>query len=153
MGQLEQANKKRGSSPAHMREIGKRTRWQKGRSGNPLGRMPEDPVSHRLKEILSNPKTLERYSRAAIRKATAGHPKFWEMVADRVEGKVPSQMDLQATVIHTITEVDRKNALAAIESIRALESSASNPLIAEIVEQSHSRVYQAFEMGDATKRP
>ena len=60
------------------------------------------------------------------------------MVADRVEGKVPSQIDVQANIVHVITEGDRKNALATIESIRAFESSASNPLIAEIVEQSHS---------------
>jgi hypothetical protein len=51
MGEPKQANKKRGQSPEHMREIGKKTRWEKGRSGNPFGRMPENAVSERLKEI------------------------------------------------------------------------------------------------------
>jgi hypothetical protein len=110
---------------------------RKGAQETPLADRKK-PISDRLREMLSDPATLTRYSRTAIRKATAGHPKYWEMVADRVEGKVPSQIDVQANIVHVITEGDRKNALATIESIRAFESSASNPLIAEIVEQSHS---------------
>ena len=135
MAHAKQKVSKKDNSPEHMREVGRKTLWKKGQSGNPLGPLAVKPITDRLKEMLANPKTLERFSRSAIRKATKGSAKHWELVTDRVEGKVPQQVDLHANVIHTITELDKKNASLAIESIRAFESASETPLLAEIVEE------------------
>ncbi len=137
-GQVEQPKKKRGKSKEEMMRISVGTQWKKGQSGNPRGTLGEKAISEGLRKFYSdNPEEFARLLSAAHRKASAKkpHPKFWELVSDRVEGKVASQVELTGNILHTITELDKKNATLAIESIRAFESSSETPLIAEIVEE------------------
>ena len=140
--QVTEPKKRRGASPERMREINKLTRWKKGQSGNPAGPLGEKAVSEGLRKFYGeHPKEFERLLNAAHRKASARkpHPKFWELVVERVEGKVSQQVDVRALVIHSATESERKTAFSTIESIRAFESSAENPIQGELVEENEKQ--------------
>jgi hypothetical protein len=136
MKQAQAAKKPKGNP--RIGQMAKEHGWgfKKGISGNPSGRPSEKPISDRLKAILANPDTLEKFTRSAVKRAIKGHPKLWELVTERVEGKVAQQVDLHASVTHTFTESERKTAASTIESIRAFESEAENAIKGELAEDN-----------------
>jgi len=132
--------KKRGNPNIAM--YGAVTRWKKGESGNKRGTLGENAIREALKRFYSeNPKEFSKYLLAAHRKASGSkpHPKFWELVSERIDGKVPSHVELTGNILHTITELDKKNASLAIESIRAFESASDCPLIGELCEDEEKK--------------
>jgi hypothetical protein len=136
MAHPEQAKttKKRGNPNIAM--LGAVTRWKKGQSGNSRGSLGENAIREALRKFYGeNAREFTKYLLAAHRKASGSkpNPKFWELIAERIDGKVPSQVELTGTITHTITELDKKNAMNAIESIRAFESASECPLIGELV--------------------
>jgi hypothetical protein len=139
MKQVQATPKRKGVSPERMREISKKTQWPKGKSGNPAGRFPDKAVSEGLKTFYyENPAEFKRFINAAHRRSTGKNPsaKFWELIADRIEGKVSQQVDVRALVVHLASESEKKTAQATIESIRAFESSSSEAIAGELAEES-----------------
>lgn len=148
MAQQKHITKPRGNP--RIAEYAKRagTQWKKGQSGNPRGTLGEKAISEGLKRFYSdNPKEFERLLLSAHRKSVGkrAHPKFWEMVSDRIEGKVASQIELTGNFLHTITEIDKKNAIKSIEAIRAFESASDTPLIGELCEEEEQQEKKTSE--------
>jgi len=142
MSQTDTPKKPRGRSREELLKISAGTRWKKGQSGGGRGPLPEKAISEGLRAFYNqHPKEFKKLLNAAHRKASGSkpHPKFWELVADRVEGKVVSQVELTGNILHTITELDKKNASLAIESIRAFESASDCPLIGELCEDEEKK--------------
>ena len=71
--------------------------WQKGQSGNPLGRAVDKPIRDEIRMELAaaelddyklpKPNTIRGIARAIIEKAQGGDAQAFEKIADRVEGK------------------------------------------------------------------
>jgi hypothetical protein len=138
MKQVKTAVKPRGSSPERMRIISKKSQWKKGQSGNPAGRFPDKAVSEGLKAFYyTNPAEFKRFLSAAHKKSSGKNPsaKFWELIADRIEGKVTQQVALTGTVTHVLTEQEKKTAASTIELIRTFESNSSEAIAGELVEE------------------
>ena len=137
--QTEPQKKRRGKTGEELMRISKATQWKKGQSGNPKGSLGEKAISEGLRRFYSeNPQEFLRLLSAAHRKATGKnpHPKFWELIADRVEGKVAQQVDVQASVTHVFTEKDRQEAIKTIERIESYRSSSTTPIAGELVEEN-----------------
>src|ERR1700689_376748 len=124
--------KKRGNP--RIAEYGALSHWKPGTSGNPKGRTPAKLITDALRGIYEDPKQLEKFVLAAHRRAIKGHAKFWELIADRLEGKVLQQVELTGNIVHEITEVEKSMAQGSISKIKALQSEAENPILAEGVE-------------------
>jgi hypothetical protein len=134
MEQIEAPKKKKGNPNIAWYAKVAGTQWKPGQSGNPRGRTPEKLITDALKGIYSNPEELARFIRAAHSRACKGHVKFWELIADRLEGKVMQQIEHTGNIIHEITSLEQKMAKDSLHKIRALQSEAENPLLAEVVD-------------------
>jgi hypothetical protein len=146
--QVETPAKKRGKSREELMRISAGTQWKKGQSGNPRGMLGEKAISEGLKRFYSdNPKEFARLLSAAHKKASAAkpHPKFWELVADRVEGKVAAQIAVSGNFFHSITDLDKKNASLAIESIRAFDSENVSAIAGELAEEIETQEKKTSE--------
>lgn len=133
--QIEKPKKKWGNPLIGQIAKAKGTSWQPGQSGNPRGRPKEKLITDALRGIYEdNPKELARFVKAAHSRALKGNPKFWEMIADRLEGRVLQQIEHTGNIIHEITSLEREMAKESLQKIRALQSSSKHPLIAEVVD-------------------
>jgi hypothetical protein len=115
------------------------TQWKPGQSGNIKGRTPAKLITDALKGIYDNPENLKKFVLAAHKRALKGNPKFWEMIADRLEGKVLQQIEHTGNIIHEITNLEREMAKGSLQKIRALQSDNENPLLAEVVGPSEEK--------------
>jgi len=133
--QIEAPKRKKGNP--HIAEYAKAagTQWKPGQSGNIKGRTPSKLITDALRGIYDNPENLKKFVLAAHRRALKGNPKFWEMIADRLEGKVLQQIEHTGNIIHEITQLEKESARRTVEKIRALESDSKTPLLAEPAEE------------------
>ncbi len=82
--------------------------WQKGQSGNPKGRPPDKErkaITHALRELLESSVDKHDLAKAmakvAFKLALSGDFRFFNMILERLDGKVADQV--QADQHHTIT--------------------------------------------------
>ena len=70
----------------------KEHQWKKGQSGNPKGRPKGSSISKAIKALLDDGVTGENLEKAlakvAITRALNGDVRFYQMVIDRIDGKV-----------------------------------------------------------------
>jgi len=132
--QIDRPKKKRGNPNIAMYAKLAGTQWKKGQSGNPKGKTPTKLITDALKGIYSNPEELAKFVLAAHRRAIKGNPKFWEMIADRLEGKVLQQIEHTGQIVHEITALEKTMASESLKKIKAMQSDAEQPLLAEYVE-------------------
>lgn len=91
----EQADDQLSSEQAENR-TGKRTRFQKGQSGNPGGR-PRNTLLKRVRELLT-PEELDAAAKAYIKQLKAGSFKHARELIERDEGRVPQMIELQPPI-------------------------------------------------------
>lgn len=133
--QIEKPKKKWGNPLIGQIAKAKGTSWKPGQSGNPRGRPKDKLITDALRGIYEdNPKELARFVRAAHSRALKGNPKFWEMIADRLEGRVLQQIQHTGDIIHEITVLERAKASGSLEKIRALQSDSEDSLLTESVD-------------------
>ena len=108
----------RGPSP----DVGKATRFQPGRSGNPAGRPRTKPLTEALRRILSRDEDCDALARAIVRFARKGSVHHFREIADRLEGKVTQPVELAGTVEHVITEAEKLHAIELVQEMRVLEA-------------------------------
>ena len=82
--------------------------WKKGQSGNPKGRPPDKErkvITHALRELLESSVDKHDLAKAmakvAFKLALSGDFRFFNMILERLDGKVADQV--QADQHHTIT--------------------------------------------------
>jgi len=103
-------------------------RWQKGESGNPSGRPKSDiSLTKELRKQLGevDPGTgklnVEVIVAAMVRRGKRGEPNALQMIADRIDGKVAQQLNVEANM-----NVSREQRLAKItELLETLPADAS----------------------------
>lgn len=138
MRQANAVKKRRGRTREELMAISKGTQWKKGQSGGGHGPLPEKAISQGLREFYSkHPEEFKKYLSAAHKKSigSKASAKFWELIAERVEGKVASQVDVRALVVHLASESEKKTAQTTIESIKAFESKSSEAIAGELAEE------------------
>lgn len=72
--------------------------WRPGQSGNPKGR----PKKHSMKAALdatidAKPEILQALISKGIQEALKGDFRFWREIFERLDGKVPTPVDVTAT--------------------------------------------------------
>lgn len=86
-------------------KIGSRFHFTTGVSGNPKGRPKNNKITDQLHKLLdeglNEMDVAETLARIAISKALAGDYRFFAMILDRTEGKVPDAVD--ASPMSTLT--------------------------------------------------
>lgn len=126
--QQSEAQKRPRGNP-RIREVSRATQWKPGTSGNPRGRTPEKLISDALRGIYDNPANLKKFVLAAHRRALKGHPKFWEMIVDRLEGKVPQQVQIAGKITHEITEEEKRTADECLAKLKAYQDEDNRMLL------------------------
>lgn len=91
--------------------------WKPGQSGNPSGRPRAAVVTDALRGYYqANPREIARLILVAHRWALKGNVKFWEMIVDRLEGKVPQAISVSGSIHHSIGD-DERMAIDQMSSI------------------------------------
>jgi hypothetical protein len=105
--------------------------WQKGQSGNPLGRGADKPFTDALRAALNqtDPKTKRKnillIAEKLVECAIAGESWAIQQVADRTDGK-PAQESTVNINNRTLTELADAEIAARIEQLRAGGAGSSN---------------------------
>ena len=109
--------------------------WQPGKSGNPGGRPKLTPITDWLRKLIDQPdgsgKTGgERIARHLVEVASSSGTKTAvpaaEMILDRIEGRVPSRLELDAHILvatpDQLIEASRRMELIAAQEVQLLEA-------------------------------
>jgi len=73
------------------------SRWPKGVSGNPGGRPKKTLTAALEAELELRPELLKALIQKGIKKALEGDFRYWKELYDRLDGKVPTPVDLTNT--------------------------------------------------------
>lgn len=69
------------------------SRWQPGQSGNPAGYSRNRRITAALGALIEDEKAGQPLARVWLNLALSGDPKFFSMLLDRIEGKVPDVIE------------------------------------------------------------
>ena len=82
--------------------------FKPGQSGNPGGRPKKKPVTEAYEQLISDPEVAQAIARGIIRAARKGNVRAAAEIADRVEGKVSQDVNLNVVDYRKIAEEARK---------------------------------------------
>lgn len=82
--------------------------FKPGQSGNPGGRPKKKAVTEAYERIISDPKVAQAIAQGIIRAARKGNVRAAAEIADRVEGKVSQDVNLNLVDDRKIAEEARK---------------------------------------------
>src|SRR5208282_2366897 len=110
--------------------------WKKGVSGNPGGRPHKLPLTEALQRIVQNPKEADKLARGITREGKNGSVKAFKEIADRVEGKVrthievtgPGGEDIKAIIDHKLNVGDLVGAIRAVYGLNAQGPTSDVPV-------------------------
>jgi hypothetical protein len=121
--------------------------FKPGQSGNPNGR-PRESLTHLLRDALHSPSAIrgcggktnaEVIVEALIREASIGNIRAFQIIADRIEGKPPSSVDVnlemqnheyrRERLLHVAKELAEKHGISDQEALNGLIK--ANPKLSE----------------------
>ena len=86
--------------------------WKPGQSGNPKGRPKGVSITGAIRELVAaglNGKDLEKaLATVAIQRALSGDYKFYQLVVERLDGKVPDMIESQGEVDILVRYADNR---------------------------------------------
>jgi hypothetical protein len=86
----------------------KHSRWKPGQSGNPGGRPKRSPITTALIELLDEKAASKALAAKWLSEAAKGDPRFFAMLLDRVEGRVPDSPEPTGEAADPIEDIRRR---------------------------------------------
>ncbi len=84
-------------------------KFQPGQSGNPGGRPKRKPISDAYADVLCDSAKLKAFAKAVVDKAIAGDIQAAKEVADRLEGRAESNLN-----VNDVTDRSRRDKFAEL---------------------------------------
>jgi hypothetical protein len=84
------------------------TRFKPGQSGNPSGRPKRSPITTALIELLEEKAASKALAAKWLSEAAKGDPRFFAMLLDRVEGRVPDSPEPIGEAVDPIEDIRRR---------------------------------------------
>jgi hypothetical protein len=142
-----QIPKKRGpkpGSPGQLRSLANLKPWKKGERANPNGR-PKKTLTEALIAKLGRKRAFE-VATALIDTAAKGDVSAFKELADRLEGKVPQQIEVSGNVdlgVRIASARDRRRQISVIDA----EVTVTEPGVQNLVNSLPTRTHQDNDEG------
>jgi hypothetical protein len=120
--------------------------WKPGQSGNPGGRPRKTPLTDALQRIVQNPEAADKLARAIYKVGAKGDTRAFKEIADRVQGKVRTQIELTGIDGEEIKHIvdaklsvgDLLGAISTIYGVRPQRPAGDVPVPSEVDQRPKS---------------
>ena len=102
---------------------------QKGEVRNPKGRPKGVSIHQKLRDLLESEDgdaLVDAIAKAGIEHAVNGNPKFWEMIVQIIDGKIPDKLETDTTTTIQFDDEARERIRKIVESADYVNDDTDN---------------------------